>query len=176
MLQNRDIIVVGIQPWDIEIGSNCKNIAAEFAKNNRVLYVNSPLDRITKLRQGKSEKIKKRIRIVNSGKPELVEISPNLWNLFPATINESINRIGSNRLFDWLNKINNKRFATQIKVAIDRLGFKDFILFNDSDMFRSYYLKEYLKPEIYIYYTRDNLIAMDYWKKHGIRIEALHMK
>ena len=176
MLQNRDIIVVGIQPWDIEIGSNCKNIAAEFAKNNRVLYVNSPLDRITKLRQGKSEKIKKRIRIVNRGKPELVEISPNLWNLFPATINESINRIGSNRLFDWLNKINNKRFATQIKVAIDRLGFKDFILFNDSDMFRSYYLKEYLKPEIYIYYTRDNLIAMDYWKKHGIRIEALHMK
>jgi glycosyltransferase involved in cell wall biosynthesis len=33
-----------------------------------------------------------------------------------------------------------------------------------------------LKPETYIYYTRDNLIAVDYWKKQGVRIEAQHMK
>ena len=36
MIKNRDIVVFGIQAWDIEIGSNCKNIALEFAKNNRV--------------------------------------------------------------------------------------------------------------------------------------------
>lgn len=53
MIINRDIIVVGQQPWDVEIGSNCKNIAIEFAKHNRVLYVNSPLDRITKWRKNK---------------------------------------------------------------------------------------------------------------------------
>jgi len=176
MLQNRDIIVVGIQAWDIEIGSNCKNIAEEFAKNNRVLYVNSPLDRISKYRQQNSKRIRKRINIINGAKPEIVEISPNLWNLFPATIIESINRIGSTRLFDWLNRINNKRFARQIKLAADLLGFKDYVIFNDSDMFRSFYLKELLNPETYIYYTRDNLIAVDYWKKQGVRVEALHMK
>jgi len=176
MLQNRDIIVVGIQAWDIEIGSNCKNIAEEFAKNNRVLYVNSPLDRISMFRERKSERIRKRINIVKGVKPEIVEISPNLWNLYPATIIESINWIGSSILFDWLNRINNKRFARQIKLAADKLGFKDYLIFNDSDMFRSFYLKEYLNPETYIYYTRDNLIAVDYWKKQGVRLEALHMK
>ena len=176
MLQNRDIIVVGIQAWDIEIGSNCKNIAEELAKNNRVLYVNSPLDRITMFRERKSARIRKRINIVKSRKPEIVEISPNLWNLFPATIIESINWIGSSGLFDWVNRINNKRFARQIKLAADNLGFKEFIIFNDSDMFRSFYLKKYLKPETYIYYTRDNLVAVDYWKKQGVRLEALHMK
>jgi len=176
MLQNRDIIVVGIQAWDIEIGSNCKNIAEEFAKNNRVLYVNSPLDRISMFRERKSERIRKRINIVKGVKPEIVEISPNLWNLYPATIIESINWIGSSVLFDWLNRINNKRFAHQIKLAADKLGFKDYLIFNDSDMFRSFYLKEYLNPETYIYYTRDNLIAVDYWKKQGVRLEALHMK
>ena len=36
-MRNKDIIIVGIQPWDIEIGSNCKNIALEFAKDNRTL-------------------------------------------------------------------------------------------------------------------------------------------
>lgn len=176
MLQNRDIVIVGLQAWDIEIGSNCKNIAEELSKRNRVIYVNSPLDRITMYRGKKTDKIKKRIAIVKSGKSELFRISSNLWNLYPATIVESINWIGLPRLFDWLNKINNRRFAKQIKWAINYLGFKDFILFNDSDMFRSFYLKELLKPETYIYYTRDNLIAVDYWKKQGIRLEALHMK
>ncbi|MCX6239387.1 MAG: glycosyltransferase [Bacteroidia bacterium] len=176
MIKNRDIIVIGIQAWDIEIGSNCKNIAEEFAINNRVLYVNSPLDRISMFRLRKLEKIKKRIKIVKSGKPELVDISKNFWNLYPANIIESISWIKSPKLFDWLNKINNRRFAKQISWAIEKLGFKNFIIFNDSDMFRSYYLKELLKPETYIYYTRDNLIAVDYWKKQGVRIEAQHMK
>jgi len=176
MIKNRDIIVLGIQPWDIEIGSNCKNIATEFAKNNRVLYVNSPLDRISMVRHRKHVNIRKRIDIVNSGKSELVEISNNLWNLYPANLIESINWIRSPKLFDWFNKINNKRFAKQILWAIEKLGFHNYIIFNDSDMFRSFYMKELLKPEIYIYYTRDNLIAVDYWKKQGVRIEALHMQ
>ena len=37
MIKGKDIIVVGIQAWDIEIGSNCKNIALEFSQNNRVI-------------------------------------------------------------------------------------------------------------------------------------------
>lgn len=176
MIKNRDIIVVGIQPWDIEIGSNCKNIATEFAKNNRVLYVNSPLDRISMFRHRKLENIRKRIDIVNSGKSELVEISNNLWKLYPATLIESINWIRFPKLFDWFNKLNNKRFANQILWAIEKLDFHNYIIFNDSDMFRSFYMKELLKPDIYIYYTRDNLIAVDYWKKQGVRIEALHMQ
>ncbi|MEI6048260.1 MAG: glycosyltransferase [Bacteroidota bacterium] len=176
MIQNRDIIVIGIQPWDIEIGSNCKNIAEEFARNNRVLYVNSPLDRISIYRNRKLDNIKKRLSIVKSGNPELIEITQNLWNFYPATILESISWIKSPQLFDWLNKINNTRIAKQISWAVEKLGFKDFIIFNDSDMFRSFYMKGLLKPETYIYYTRDNLIAVDYWKKQGVRIEALHMK
>lgn len=176
MLQNRDIVIVGLQAWDIEIGSNCKNIAIELAKNNRVLYVNSPLDRITMFRQRKDDRIRKRINILKSGVSGLIQISPNLWNLYPATLIESINWIGVLGIFDFLNYVNNKKFAKQIKLAIDLLGFKNFMLFNDSDMFRSFYLKELLKPETYIYYTRDNLIAVDYWKKQGTRVEALHMQ
>ena len=61
MIKGKDIIViVGIQAWDIEIGSNCKNIAVEMSRHNRVLYVNSPLDRITKFKERKhTEKVKK---------------------------------------------------------------------------------------------------------------------
>ena len=123
MIRNRDIIVVGQQPWDVEIGSNCKNIATEFAKHNRVLYVNSPLDRITRWRGSKDEKIRKRINIVKGKEKGLVPISNNLWNLYPNRLIESINWIGSQTIFEWLNKINNQRFACSIQEAVDELVF-----------------------------------------------------
>lgn len=171
MIKGKDIIIVGQQPWDVEIGSNCKNIAIEFSKNNRVLYVNAPLDRISLMRGGNDEKIKKRKDIVEGKASGLFKIADNLWNLYPDSMIESINWIGIHSIFKMLNKVNNRRFASSIQKAIDALGFRDFILFNDNDMFRSFHLKEMLKPALYIYYSRDYMLAVDYWKKHGEKLE-----
>lgn len=175
-MKGRNIIITGLQPWDVEIGSNCKNIALEFAKDNRVLYVNAPLDRLTAIREKKDLKTIKRKKVLNGELPDLTQIQENLWELNPRTMLESISRLGVNWLFDVLNKVNNKRLAKQILSAINRLNFDEIILFNDSDMFRSFYLKELLPIDFEIYYTRDNLIAVDFWKKQGIRIEAEYMK
>ncbi len=176
MIKNRDIVIVGLQPWDIEIGSNCKNIASEFSKNNRVLYVNAPLDRFTAIKQKNKKSVKKRLKIISGELPELEQLDANFWNLYPACKIESISRLRIDFLFDILNKRNNKLFAKEIQKVIDKLGFKDIILFNDSDMLRSYHLKELLNPKTYVYYTRDNLVSMGFWKVQGERIEALHMK
>ncbi len=167
-----DIVVTGLQAFDSSIGSNCINLALEFSKKHRVLYVNYPIDRLTFFRERNDPKIIKRKKINRRQEDDLVKIKENLWNLFPRTVLESISQISNNRLFDFLNRINNRRFARQIQSAIDRLGFKDIVIFNDSDMFRSFYLKELLNTRTYIYYSRDNLIAVDWWKKQGIRIEA----
>lgn len=167
-----DIVVTGLQAFDSAIGSNCINLALEFAKKHRVLYVNYPIDRLTLYRERKDPRIVKRRKILKGELEDLVRIQDNLWNLFPRTILESISQISNNTLFDFLNRVNNKRFARQIDKAIRKLGFRDFIIFNDSDMFRSFYLKELLKPKMYIYYSRDNLIAVEWWKRQGIRIEA----
>jgi glycosyltransferase involved in cell wall biosynthesis len=174
-IHNRDIIITGLQPWDIEIGSNCKNIALEFSKHNRVLYVNSPLDFITAYKERHKPKVKKRLDVINGRVDNLIKINDNLWNFYPGKHVLPLNQLKNNTLFDFFNRINNKRFAGQIKTAIKKLGFKNYILFNDSDMFRSFYLKELLKPECYIYYTRDNLLAVKYWQVQGTRIEPLHM-
>ena len=171
MLVNRDIVIVGQQPWDVEIGSNCKNIALEFSKNNRVLYVNSALDRITLLKNKNEPKVVKRLEVIKHKRKGIEPISHNLWNLFPDCLVESITWLKSKALFNSLNKVNNKRFAESIKKAIKELGFKDIILFNDNDMFRSFYLKEYLQPLVSIYYSRDFMLAVDYWKFHGTKLE-----
>ena len=170
-LTNRDIVVVGQQPWDTGIGSNCINIALEFSKNNRVLYVNSPLDRITAIRHKTDPKVRKRLAVINGEEDGLTQIESNLWNLYPSCQIESINWIKFRSLFNRLNKQNNRNFGESIQKAIDRLGFKNVILFNDNDMFRSFYLKEILQPSVSIYYSRDYMLAVDYWKYHGEILE-----
>jgi len=170
-IKGRDIVVVGQQPWDVSIGSNCKNIAIEWSKYNRVLYVNAPLDRKTLYQSKADPKIQTRLAVIKGAKDGLIQIQDNLWNLYPNTMIESINWIPLQGLFEWLNKRNNRLFAQSIQVAIQKLGFKDIILFNDNDMFRSFHLKDMLHPLTSIYYSRDFMLAVDYWKKHGEKLE-----
>jgi teichuronic acid biosynthesis glycosyltransferase TuaH len=171
MIANRDIIMVGLQAWDIEIGSNCKDIAREFSKQNRVLYVNSPLDRMTIWRKRDQPQVRKRMAVLRGAEKDLIQVGDNLWTLYPRTTLESISRLPWNWMFDRLNHINNRRFASQIRSATGRLGFNDYILFNDGNMFRGLHLNELLKPRISVYYYRDNYMAMDFWKVQGRRIQ-----
>ena len=171
MIKGKDIIVIGIQAWDIEIGSNCKNIALEFAKHNRVLYVNPPMVRSTMHKDKDKKSILKRIQIRKGLAPDLEKIGNNLWNLYPKSLNESINWIGSESIFKILNRRNARLYTNNIKSAAARLHFKNVILFNDSSMFLGLHIKKFLQPEIYVYYMRDYLVKVPYWQKHGEQLE-----
>jgi glycosyltransferase involved in cell wall biosynthesis len=70
-----------------------------------------------------------------------------------------------------LNKRNNRIFAGAIGSAMQRLGFKNIILFNDSSMFSGLYMKELLKPATSVYYMRDYLTKNPYWRRQGVRLE-----
>ncbi|MGZ3837358.1 MAG: glycosyltransferase [Flavisolibacter sp.] len=171
MIRNRDIVIVGLQPWDSGIGSNCKNIALEFARHNRVLYVNHPLDRVSKIRSRNDPAYQNHFKVFEQGQDPLVPVAKNIWALYPVQVLESINWIPFTPLFRIFNKVNNRRFARDIRKGIERLGFKNYILFNDSDMFRSFHLKELLSPVQSIYYSRDNLMGVPYWHRHGQYLE-----
>ncbi|MFK5856523.1 MAG: glycosyltransferase [Bacteroidota bacterium] len=175
MIEGRDIIVHGLQGLDSAIGSNCINIANEFAKKNRVLYVNFPIDRLTLLRHGSNPTIKIRKDVLAGKIPDLVKVTDSMWNLNPKAKLESISKVTFKPLFKFLNKINNKRYAQEIKKAIDKLGFKDYIIFNDSDFYRAFHFKDFLKPSLSIYYTRDNMRATIFFKKNGAYFEDLLM-
>ncbi len=172
MIKGRDIVIVGLAAMDSRIGSNVINLAYEFARYNRVLYVNHPVDRFTLWRERKDSLIIKRRNIMKGNDPKVIKITDNLWNLYPNTILESISQLKIDWLFDILNKINNKRQAKEINEVLKMLDFKDIIIFNDTDMFRSLYLKELINAKTLVYYTRDNMVAVDFWKAQGIRIEA----
>ncbi|RZK33624.1 MAG: glycosyltransferase family 1 protein, partial [Hymenobacter sp.] len=116
-------------------------------------------------------KIQKRFRVIKGAEKGLVNISENLWNLYPDTLSESVSFIKNKSLFDYLNRLNNRRIVKAIRQAMQELNFTDIILFNDNDIYRSFYLKEMLQPQLSLYYVRDYMLAVDYWKRHGERLE-----
>lgn len=164
-IEGRDFIIITAQPWDLEIGTNGRNIANVLAKTNRVLFVNPPADRSTLLKEGV------RGLVATTRKNKLVRHGENIWVLTTACVLESVNWINNPKVHDFLNKVNNKRFAGSIAAALRKLNFKDYIFFNDNYFVRGLYAPEYLKPALSIYYSRDYLLGVGYWKKHGERLE-----
>jgi teichuronic acid biosynthesis glycosyltransferase TuaH len=172
-MEELNIVIVGQQPWDTPIGSNCKDMALELSKRHRVLYVNSPLDRITSIREKSTPEVATRLAVIGGGYDGLVELGPNLYNLYPDKLVESINFLPAKAgfIFDFINHRNNFLFARSIKKAIKRLGFKSYILFNDNEIIKTFFLTSMLKPSLSVYYSRDYILATPYWKKHGKRLE-----
>jgi len=171
MVKNRDIIAFGLQPWDLEIAFTNKYTVLEMAKNNRVLFVNPPLQRSAIIKWKNRPEVQKRLRILKGEEPDLVQYNENLWIFYPRTVSESINWIKSPCIFNFFNRMNDKRFAKQIKIASEKLGLKDVILFNDNSMINGFNLKELLKPKMFIYLLRDGVIYVDYHKRHGTRLQ-----
>lgn len=160
------IVFTGLQNWNLQIEGNAKNLALEFSKTHNVLYVNTPIRRF--------EKIKNMMKLKRSY-TGIQQINENLHVFTPNTVFDSINRITSNSIFDGLNFINNVRYANEIKKTLKSLAIKNFIQIADNDIINSFYLKDLLKPEKYVYYLRDNLSFVDYWKAHGTRLEPMHI-
>lgn len=171
MIKNRDIIVYGLQAWDYDIASTCKYTAIEMAKNNRVIYVNPPMQRSSVIREKDDPRIKKRININKGLEDDLVQEMDNLWVLYPRIVAESINWIKSPAIFNYFNKRNDKKYAKEVLKAAKRLSFSNYILFNDNSMITGFYFKEFLNPDVFVYLLRDAVIHVDYHKRHGTRLQ-----
>jgi glycosyltransferase involved in cell wall biosynthesis len=176
IVKDKVFIVFGLQPWDFEMGSNCKNIAMELAKNNKVVYVNRPIERWTLYKFKGDKKINARLESLKKGIGVLEMEGENLWVLNPRTILESINWMPPGRMYHVVSRANAKRLAKQIKWALNKLNFKNAYLFIDNDFLKGFYLNDYLQADMVIYYIRDFLLSQKYFIKHGTKMEPGMMK
>ena len=175
-IKNRDLVLFSLQPWDEEIGSNFKDMALELSRDNRVLYVNRALDRITSITKRKEKKVQARLKSIWHGENELTEVHPNLWVHNPRTVVESINWLPAGSTYNYLSLLNSRRLAKEINKAIRRLHFKDIILMNDNDFFRGIHLKELIECSVYVFYVRDYLTYQPWFRKHGEQMEQRMME
>lgn len=179
MIAGKDFVFTGLQPWDIPIGSNAKDIALEISKHNRVLYVNAPLNKKTFHIKTSTPEFIQRRNVITKQIPPLRQIHENLWVLdYPFTI-WPINFLKDGFIFDQANRINNKTLYNYVYKTLTTLGFNQYISFIDNDIYNSFYVKDFLRPELSIYYRRDNMTngsKKAFWGKHAPRLEPLLCK
>lgn len=166
-----NFVFLSLQRINADRESTSTGLARELAKNHRVLYVNPSINRKVLHSNNNDKFITEHIRQIKEDKKGLKKIDENFYSLNTKCIIESINWIPFTWLFSIFNKRNNKKIAKEIKEALVKLDMENFIIINDKDMFNSFYLKELLKPQEYLYLDRDRTIAVDYWKKHGTLLE-----
>ena len=169
MLNPFDFVLMSLQPWDKPVGSNVRDIALVLAQTHRVLFVCPPADWATRLRQRKQR--------TDPARPQgLVQVQATLWVYYPAFTLPSINWLPDGNIYDFFNWRNNRVLANEVRNCMQQLDFRQVVLINDSDMFRGFYLKQLLRPTLYVYYTRDNLLAVPFWQRHGLRLEPELMR
>lgn len=172
-MEGKYFVITSLQTWDLGLGTTIRNFTLEIAKKNRVIYVNTPIDQATWLRCMLNKRYDRRMDVLKKRESPIRKINENLWIVDLPYIAYSINKISWPLLFNCLNKINNKKSARWIQKYLKELDFGEYTFFIDTDIYRSQYLKEYLKPNLSIYYRRDYIIGVPYWKKHGSRLEPL---
>jgi glycosyltransferase involved in cell wall biosynthesis len=170
-----NFVIFSLSRWNIEYGCNIKDISVELSKAHKVLYIDVPLKRKERWFRTSTPRVKEVEQRIKERK-ELIEVSENLWHYVGDEILESVNGISNAFLFDVINEINNKRFARSIRKAISAVGFKEYILLNDNDIYNGFHLKKLLSPSLYVYYLRDRLQAMAYWKAQATRLESQLIK
>ncbi|MDR0895159.1 MAG: glycosyltransferase [Prevotellaceae bacterium] len=175
-MKDQNFIITAAQLWDTQIGSAIKNMALEISKQNKVLFVNSPLDISTRLHavlksaRKQTQEFEQRMAVLKGKRFPLRCIRPNLWVVdCPFTL-LPVSKLPT-PIFECVNRYNNYRIGHYILQQAELLGFKKFIHLIDNDLFRSLHLKQIIKPKYTVYYRRDNFIGVPYWSKHGRHCE-----
>jgi hypothetical protein len=166
-------IVIAQQEWELNLGSNARNLAVEFSKKNVVLYVNPAIDVKSIIKQIRTVHGRKRLKLALGFAENTIKISDSLWVHTPQTVSFSINWLKQIKLYDFFNERNGKGFFNSLKQSIEQLGWKQekCTVLNDSQMFTGIFTKKYFQPLLSFYYIRDNLTEHPYFKLHGSRIE-----
>ncbi|RSK43079.1 glycosyltransferase [Hymenobacter rigui] len=171
-MHQQDIIMLCQQDWHLPLGTNARSLARELSAHNRVLYVNLPLDLNTlvqRLWRGPVRPLLRRLLGRTSG---LEQVGPNLWVLTPDCLLLSINRVPWAGLFARLNDLNAWLLARSIRQASRTLGLDQTTLLVDGIIFPATELRHRLRPARLVYYLRDYMLAVPYFRRHGPAAEA----
>ena len=151
-MEQRNIVVLAHPDWLEGYETNTKEIIQEFIRAHRVLFVQAPISRSHLIGNTKHPAIKKRISVLRREVDPLLQLQKKLWMYYPDFKEEPLSLAFNTWSYNYINKINSQRLAKAILQVTQKIGFEDFVLFNDRNPLLGMHLKELLKPEKYIYY------------------------
>ncbi|MDF2189752.1 glycosyltransferase [Paraflavitalea sp. CAU 1676] len=174
MNRHCDIICFSLSRWDSAISSPALALAIEFARNNRVFFVEHPFSWKDYAGMRNDAQVIKRKKALLQGK-DIYANPPSLpANLTVVTpkLTIPVNFLSPGGAYNALSKINDKIVLKAIRQVIRDYQVKDFIYLNFFDPYFVRSLPADIKPLYTIYQSMDDITQVAYSNRHGSRLEA----
>lgn len=172
--EDYDIILFTLFRTDHEYSSVSLSWAKEFAKNNRVFYINHPYSfRDFAEGVGKNKKIRERASqlLTRQIAYETVKDIPENFVSVQPTLTLPINWLSPGGAYDSFSKINNRVVLRAIKKVIKDYGIKKYIFLNCYDPYFAGHVPKSLNPTLSVYQCIDDISQDPYSVKHGQKLE-----
>ncbi len=173
MYRDLDIIYFTLFPWDHPYSSVSLSFAKEFAKNNRIFYVNHPysLKDFAGNFNSKMAKERRGHLLTNKMRYEKIEgVSENIIGIHPP-LTLPINWLSEGGLYKSLSAYNNKIILNTIKNVIKDYKLDNFIFLNCFNPYFAGALPKDFGQIVNIYQNIDDMSEEPYTAKHGARLE-----
>ena len=173
MYKDLDIIYFTLFPWDNAYSSVSLSFTREFAKNNRVFYINHPYsvkdfvgnlnDPLAKQRTPSLLKDQMRYEKIPGLPDNVIAVHP------PLTI--PINWMADGKAYKTLHQYNNNKVLKTIRKVIKDYNIQNYIYLNCYNPYYAPVLPESFSPLLNIYQCIDDMMEETYTAKHGHRLE-----
>jgi teichuronic acid biosynthesis glycosyltransferase TuaH len=174
MRSDCDVVIISTSRWDNPYSSVGFSFAKEFAKNNRVFYIDHPFSLNELATQySHNPNIKPRLPALLFGKSAYRKIDglPDNLTIVTPKLTLPINWLNEGYLYNLLWELNERAAIDALRKTIKDFDIKRYVFFNS---FNPFYFKKIpadIKPLVKIYQTIDDITQETYIARHGVRLE-----
>ena len=180
MLPKYDVFMFGLTRSEFSISSVSVAWAKEWAKTNRVFYIDRPYSLRDLLTKIDDESLKDKFSSLFLGENIYREIQFPTVSFTQVTprITLPINFLPEGGLYNFLNQINNKVIDEVVKKIIKDYNVKDYVFFNSFCPVTSPIISKKIQPQplANIYQSLDEISQEKYIARHGISAEFYAMR
>jgi teichuronic acid biosynthesis glycosyltransferase TuaH len=174
MRNDCDVVIISTSRWDNPYSSVGFSFAKEFAKNNRVFYIDHPFSLNELASQyNNNDVVKSRLSALLFGKSPYRKIDglPENLTIVTPQVTLPINWLKEGYLYNMLWKLNERVVLSTLRKLLKDFNVKKYVLFNSFDPFYLTKIPADIRPLVKIYQTIDDITQETYIARHGIRLE-----
>lgn len=168
-----DIICFTLSRWDSPISSPALSLAKEFARSNRVFYVEHPFSWKDYFRLKHTPEVIKRKEALLKGKKVFSNPTtlPSRLTIVTPQITLPVNNLPPGVLYNRLSSLNDRTILKVIRKLIREYDVREYIYVNFFDPFFLRKLPPDLHPLRTVYQSMDDISQVAYTARHGVRLE-----
>jgi len=172
-VRKNDVLIFSLSRWDAPISSPSFSLAKEFAKTNRVFYIDHPFSIKDVAKGWMHPSVTSRRRALFTG-TSIYRNPPGLprdLTVVTPRVTLPINFLPGGEVYRKLSRLNDRVLFNTIRRILADYSVENFVYLNAFDHYFGRDFPPDIHPVVKVYQSMDDLSQVPYTARHGIRLE-----